>query len=49
MNYRNPKLLKLAKDAPCVLCGSNDGTVVACHSNQLRDKKGTELKVTIFA
>jgi hypothetical protein len=44
MNYRNPKLLKLAKDAPCVLCGSNDGTVVACHSNQLRDKKGTGIK-----
>jgi hypothetical protein len=44
MNYRNPKLLKLAKDAPCVLCGSNDGTVVACHSNQLRDGKGTGIK-----
>ena len=44
MNYRNHKLLKLAKDAPCVLCGSNDGTVVACHSNQLRDGKGTGIK-----
>jgi hypothetical protein len=44
VNYRNPKLLKLAKDAPCVLCGSNDGTVVACHSNQLRDGKGTGIK-----
>ena len=44
VNYRNPKLLKLAKEAPCVLCGVNDGTVVACHSNQLRDGKGTGIK-----
>jgi len=48
MNYRNPKLLKLAKDAPCVLCGSNDGTVVASHSNQLRDGKGTGIKAKDF-
>lgn len=44
MNYRNKKLLNLAKDAPCMLCGSSDGTVVAAHSNQLRDGKGTGIK-----
>ena len=42
--YRNKKLLNLAKDAPCMLCNSNDGTVVAAHSNQLRDGKGTGIK-----
>ena len=44
MNYRNPKLLKLAKDAPCMICGAMDGTIVAAHSNQLRDGKGTGIK-----
>lgn len=42
MTYRNAKLLSLAKEAPyCMVCGSiNEGTVVAAHSNQLRDGKG---------
>ncbi len=44
MNYRNPKLLKLAKDAPCMNCGIMDDTIVAAHSNQLRDNKGTGIK-----
>ena len=44
MNYRNPKLLKLAKDAPCMNCGIMDNTIVAAHSNQLRDGKGTGIK-----
>ena len=44
MNYRNPKLLKLAKDAPCMMCSILDGTIVAAHSNQLRDGKGTGIK-----
>ena len=43
-NYRNPKILKLAKDAPCMMCAMQDGTVVAAHSNQLRDGKGTGIK-----
>lgn len=30
--YRNPQLLKLAKDAPCALCCSY-GTTVSAHSN----------------
>jgi hypothetical protein len=30
--YRNPQLLKLAKDAPCSQCGSY-GTTVSAHSN----------------
>ena len=42
--YRNPKLLKLAKQSPCQLCGVEDFTIVAAHSNQLRDGKGTGIK-----
>ena len=48
MNYRNPKLLKLAKNAPCMNCGIMDGTIVAAHSNQLRDGKGTGIKSDDF-
>lgn len=44
MNYRNKKILNLARDAPCMLCGSSDGTVVAAHSNKLSDGKGTSIK-----
>lgn len=44
MKYRNKKILELAKEAPCQCCGNNDGTVVAAHSNQLRDGKGTGIK-----
>lgn len=44
MNYRNKKILNLARDAPCVLCGSSDGTVVAAHSNQSRDGKSMSMK-----
>ena len=47
-NYRNPKLLKLAKDAPCMNCGIMDDTIVAAHSNQLRDGKGTGIKSDDF-
>ena len=31
-----------------MLCGSSDGTVVAAHSNQLRDGKGTGIKAKDF-
>ena len=44
VNYRNPKLLKLADGSPCMMCSIQDGTVVAAHSNQLRDGKGTSIK-----
>ena len=44
VNYRNPKLLKLADGAPCMMCSMQDGTVVSAHSNQLRDGKGTGIK-----
>lgn len=46
MNYRNPKLLDLARQAPhCMDCGRhNDGTVVGAHSNQMRDGKGKSIK-----
>ena len=44
MTYRNPKLLESIIDAPCMHCGVSDGTVVAAHSNQLRDGKGRSIK-----
>lgn len=44
MNYRNKNLLKAAQYAPCMLCGKKDGTVVAAHSNQLKDGKGIGIK-----
>ncbi len=44
MIYRNAKILALAREAPCQHCGANDGTIVACHSDQLRDAKGTGIK-----
>jgi hypothetical protein len=39
MTFRLPKLLKAAKDRPCVLCG-NVGSTVAAHSNSLSHGRG---------
>jgi len=44
MMYRNQKLLKAVRESPCQLCGVQNGTVVAAHSNQLRDGKGRGIK-----
>lgn len=44
MMYRNTKLLEAVRAFPCTHCGRQDGTVVAAHSNQLRDGKGRGLK-----
>lgn len=44
MNYRNRKLLDLARDQPCANCGAEDGTVVAAHSNCGIHGKGKSLK-----
>ena len=44
MNWRNKKLLETVRDLPCASCGNSDGTVVAAHSNQLRDGKGKGIK-----
>lgn len=44
MIYRNKTLLEIARDMPCQHCGIDDGTVVAAHSNQLRDGKGRGIK-----
>jgi hypothetical protein len=46
--YRNPKLLKSIIEAPCMHCGISDGTVVAAHSNQLRDGKGRGIKANDY-
>lgn len=42
--YRNKRLLEAVREAPCMHCGAQNGTVVAAHSNQLRDGKGRGLK-----
>lgn len=42
--YRNKKLLEAARLIPCQLCGIEDGTCVAAHSNQLIDGKGKGIK-----
>ena len=48
--YRNKKLLEILRECPyCLSCGAdNDGTVVAAHSNQLRDGKGRGIKAHDF-
>lgn len=48
--YRNTKLLEVLRESPfCWGCGkNNDGTVVAAHSNQLRDGKGRGIKAHDF-
>jgi hypothetical protein len=40
MMYRDRRLLEIVRDAPCMVCLNQDGTVVAAHSNQLKDGKG---------
>ena len=44
--YRNEKLLKRLRDSACQCCGIEDGTIVAAHSNQLRDGKGKGIKAS---
>lgn len=49
MNYRNPKLLELAKGAPCMvqapgICERRSETVVAAHANRGDLGKGERLK-----
>lgn len=50
MNYRNKKLLQLARECPfCMHCRKvNQGDVVAAHSNQLRDGKGMGIKANDY-
>jgi hypothetical protein len=47
-NYRNKKLLDLARESPCQMCGIDDQTTVSAHSNQLRDGKGRSIKSDDF-
>jgi hypothetical protein len=44
MVYRNRKLLDIAQGMPCVMCGNEDGTGCAAHSNLLEHGKGRGLK-----
>ena len=48
MTYRNQKLLEAVRNFPCQHCGKEDGTVVAAHSNQLRDGKGRGIKASDY-
>lgn len=49
MTYRNKRLLEACRELPCQICGKQDGTVVAAHSNQLRHGKGRGLKAPDYA
>jgi hypothetical protein len=44
VNYRNQYLLEAVRGSACQHCGTQDGTIVAAHSNQLRDGKGKGIK-----
>jgi len=44
MNYRNRKLLDLAKQRSCVMCGTDDNTIVSAHSNLQEHGKGMGIK-----
>ena len=46
--YRSQRLLEIIRHSPCQNCGSQNGTVCAAHSNQLRDGKGRSLKAHDF-
>jgi|APCry1669192269_1035402.scaffolds.fasta_scaffold68646_2 hypothetical protein len=43
---RSPKLLQRARLIPCQICGSENGTVVAAHSNQSKHGKGMGRKAS---
>ena len=47
--YRNKRLLEAVRELPCAVCGAEDGTVVAAHSNQLLHGKGRGLKAHDWA
>lgn len=49
-NYRSDKLLRYAMECQaCMSCGKyNDGTIVAAHSNQLKDGKGRGIKANDY-
>jgi cytochrome c553 len=46
MTFRSPKLLILCRELECQMCGAEDGSVAAAHSNQLSDGKGRSLKAS---
>jgi hypothetical protein len=46
MTFRSPKLLILCRELECQICGREDGTVCAAHSNSLSDGKGRGLKAS---
>jgi hypothetical protein len=48
MMYRNKKLLEACRQLPCQLCETEDGTVIAAHSNQLLDGKGKGIKASDY-
>lgn len=47
-NYRNKRLLEACRELPCQVCGRQDGTVAAAHSNRQIDGKGTGIKANDY-
>jgi hypothetical protein len=43
---RSKKLLEACREITCQLCGAQDGTVVAAHSNQAKHGKGRGIKAS---
>ncbi len=43
---RSKAILKACRELPCQLCGADDGTVVAAHSNQAIHGKGRGIKAS---
>jgi len=43
---RSKKLLERARLIPCQICGCEDGSVVAAHSNQAKHGKGRGIKAS---
>lgn len=46
MIYRSKKLLEACRKIECQVCGIDDGTVCAAHSNQQKHGKGTGIKAS---
>lgn len=44
MNHRSKALTQSARDETCVHCGTQDGTVVWAHSNEMAHGKGRSIK-----
>jgi hypothetical protein len=46
MTFRSKKLLEACRSLECQICGTEDGTICAAHSNSQRDGKGMGTKAS---